>query len=340
MLVDMLPGLVAEPVEAHPWWHTIYPWIDFARAAKLWQDKLEPQKHTIYAWINFAETVDASLSLTPVVGTVIFSFENDSSCYRTVRQRSEKENFNAPRGPDEVSEVWRAQSRISYSVLTALVWSDLAPWPGLSFTWISRVLEKSGLYALLLIHELLQQLETMGLIEAHRHPKKQFPTLVLWLDAGPHFCCTQFLSGLMTSVSPRFKLAITVNLGLEAHMKGDVDTYFAVLEKRIAEYEADQWLITPADFVKCFTEAAASAIALGLQEHFFDFLPATSRADFQSQCPLINKASLPALMSATHSWDLVPRDIRRRKSNSMADSAQCCCIFVSDTGGGLYDFSQ
>ena len=56
------------------------------------------------------ETVDASLSLTPVVGTVIFSLENDSSCYRTVRQRSEKENFNAPRGSDEDSEVWRAQS--------------------------------------------------------------------------------------------------------------------------------------------------------------------------------------------------------------------------------------
>ena len=55
--------------------YKLHFWLRDSLNAKLWQDKLEPQKHTIYAWINFAETVDASLSLTPVVGTVIFSLE-------------------------------------------------------------------------------------------------------------------------------------------------------------------------------------------------------------------------------------------------------------------------
>jgi hypothetical protein len=103
------------------------------------------------------------------------------------------ENFNAPRGPDEVSEVWRAQSRISYSVLTVLVWSDLIPWPGMSFTFI-----------------------------------------------------------------------------------------------------------TPTDFVECFNEAAAERIAPGLQEHFIDYLPSMTRQDFKQQCPLIQRRSLPSIMTAIH----------------------------------------
>ena len=77
----------------------------------------------------------------------------------------------------------------------------------MSFTFISRVLDKSGLYALLLIHELLSKLLSMDIIEAHRPPpaklgrkaERQFPTFTLWSDAGPHFRCIRFLSGLITS---------------------------------------------------------------------------------------------------------------------------------------------
>jgi hypothetical protein len=95
-------------------------------------------------------------------------------------------------------------------------------------------------------------------------------------------------------------------------MKGDVGTYFSVLDKRIKAWETERWLITPADFVECFTEAAAERLAPGLQEHFIDYLPSMTRQDFKQQCPLIQRRSLPSIMTATHSWHLQPLDIRRK----------------------------
>ena len=95
-------------------------------------------------------------------------------------------------------------------------------------------------------------------------------------------------------------------------MKGDVDTYFSVLDKRCKAWEAERWLITPTDFVECFNEAAAERIAPGLQEHFIDYLPSMTRQDFKQQCPLIQRRSLPSIMTATHSWHLQPLDIRRK----------------------------
>ena len=190
----------------------------------------------------------------------------------------------------------------------------------MSFTFISRVLDKSGLYALLLIHELLSKLLSMDIIEAHRPPpaklghkaERQFPTFTLWSDAGPHFRCIRFLSGLITSVCSMFKLNVTFNVGLECHMKGDVDAYFSVLDKRCKAWETERWLITPADFVECFTEAAAERLAPGLQEHFIDYLPSMTRQDFKQQCPLIQSRILPSIMTAIHSWHIQPLDIRRK----------------------------
>jgi len=58
--------------------------------------------------------------------------------------------------------------------------------------------------------------------------------------------------------------------------------------------------ITPTDFVECFNEAAAERMAPGLQEHFIDYLPSMTRQDFKQQCPLIQRRSLPSIMTDIH----------------------------------------
>ena len=97
--------------------------------------------------------------------------------------------------------------------------------------------------------------------------------------------------------------------------------------------------ITPTDFVECFNEAAAERIAPGLQEHFIDYLPSMTRQDFKQQCPLIQRRSLPSIMTATHSLHLQPLEIRRKSCLLKTIDMNLCLLTPVVENIVIYSFS-
>ena len=64
---------------------------------------------------------------------------------------------------------------------------------------------------------------------------------------------------------------------------------------------------------KFWAEGALTRFAPKPNEIFIDYVPTTSRADFDAKVPLIKLTTLPASIRGTHSWTFKLLDARRKE---------------------------
>ena len=76
-----------------------------------------------------------------------------------------KESGTLPRGPREVSEVWRANARFGYTVMSLYMWDSSDP-IGTVHTWLSRVIEKSAIFVVQILNDLERLNKKYGIVTA------------------------------------------------------------------------------------------------------------------------------------------------------------------------------
>ncbi len=224
-----------------------------------------------------------------------------------------QENGTLPRGPDEVGEVWSAQSRLGYSLHGIKAWGHGLPANGVFITTISRVVEKTSLWTVCVIERALQLLEERYGIFAGCEE------FVTWYDAGPHYRCRQFLGSLCVTFIEQFKpkdalLHTCARFGLEHHLKDDLDRWFGELDGRILRQQTHRWICTIDDLVEVFREEGSTKPpGLFPVELFDDFMPTIRKQDFAKTHPALVAASLPAPVKSCHEWECRLLDARRKQ---------------------------
>jgi hypothetical protein len=132
------------------------------------------------------------------------------------------------RAPVEVSETWRAQARQGYSTHSSLIWS--AGRPRLWITHLSKVVDKSCLYTCYTLENTLVWLKENKYLEGIRK-------ICLWSDSGPHYRSYLLLSCIITRWMGTYRTDFAVRYGLEKHLKGDIDSHFGLLARRLLQAE-------------------------------------------------------------------------------------------------------
>ncbi len=98
-----------------------------------------------------------------------------------------------------------------------------------------------------------------------------------------------------------------VKYGLEDHLKGLDDSYFGECDRRLAEAELREAIITTGDVVRILSDSAGNA----KKEVFMEFLPDVERAEWVSQHRILLPASLPAPIRSSHCYSFRIADKRR-----------------------------
>ena len=137
-----------------------------------------------------------------------------------------------PIGPNEVSELWYANSRLGYTTLTAIVWGMAFPGTKHYFTYISRIVERTTTFTNAIIQDLVRRL-----------PLATTTDMGWWSDVGPHFRAYKVLGSIGYGLVDQLRIHQHVMYGVESHMKNPCDGFFAELNsrKRIAKKNGTHW---------------------------------------------------------------------------------------------------
>jgi hypothetical protein len=152
-----------------------------------------------------------------------------------------QENGTLPVGPVEIGETHYANSRLGCSVFAARVWKcedDKYPL-GRMFTFVSRVIEKSALYLILLFNTIWDTLQSDGTLDG-------ISTVAFWSDCGPNYRSNRFLGACNYTWPAKYRKHVDAISRLECHMKGKIDGHFGYLRGRKDEFAAEQLSITSA----------------------------------------------------------------------------------------------
>ena len=130
---------------------------------------------------------------------------------------------------------------------------------------------------------------------------------------------------------------ISINWGLEAHMKGDVDGFFGTLVRARDEHCLREWVLDTADLVKLcrshFDDIEKDQEAS--RHHFFDFMPSMHKDVVP--CTQVALASLPAKLQSCYSWRLHRVDVRRKcmvsPLNSVITGTSTRALLLPGAGG-------
>ncbi len=133
-----------------------------------------------------------------------------------------KENVVLPQGAEEPSPLFYAGARLGAAILSSRISGGPLGDRVLWVTACTRVLDKSGLWTLLVLKKIFEVLDSRfllrGVLEAN-----------LWSDAGPHFRCNRFASGCATTLllflrkQPGGRLAsLRVQWQCESHGKSEI----------------------------------------------------------------------------------------------------------------------
>ena len=93
-------------------------------------------------------------------------------CNYSLFSYTTQENQTLPIGPDEESELWRAQNRLGYSILGAWGWADFKK-EGSFVTLLSRCADKTSKYTHVWLEKVLQTWHECGYLD-------QVDEVVLW----------------------------------------------------------------------------------------------------------------------------------------------------------------
>jgi hypothetical protein len=220
-----------------------------------------------------------------------------------------EENVSLPKGPDEVGEVWRAQSRLTVSCHGSLVWG-----PSLAkeeiHVFYSRIIEKSSSFTTLVLQALLDKLKASGALEG-------ITDLLLWSDCGNHYRSVKLVSMAAFPWVDRYRSSIHLRWHLEKHGKSEMDGVFGVLSRNIEEAAASRW-VSDVDHLCDLQRKASDArrIANSPTMKFYDFMPSESKDEWERDMRIIERTSLPTNLNASHDWCFKIAD-RRRLDNSL-----------------------
>ena len=92
------------------------------------------------------------------------------------------------------------------------------------------------------MEELFDDLAKKGILKNHTPAGQQGKcNIVIWCDCGPHFRCLQFFSSAIAKWCEMYRCSFEIRPGVESHMKGDIDRYFSVIDRRLNEARCDGW---------------------------------------------------------------------------------------------------
>jgi hypothetical protein len=218
-----------------------------------------------------------------------------------------------PRGPTEVSEVWRANCRLGWSCHTTIAWSDIFTLPEKHalLTFISRITEKSAAFTLMLMEEALLLCQHHGMLT-------NIDTICHWSDTGPQYRSLRHVATGMIRFSNKFKCSYAIRVGCEHHMKSLCDSHFGMMEGVLKSASCSQMLVTPLDVVECLTRTAALRPMPKPIEIYTHFVPTEdqSRAKVEGYMPWVNPRTLPSTLKGSHAWMFKLKDTRRASNLS------------------------
>jgi hypothetical protein len=209
-----------------------------------------------------------------------------------------------PIGPDEQSELWRAQARLGYSIMGVCVWSTNLP-KGKYYVYMSRVVEKTAAYAHCVLEETLKRCQAEGHTDGMKH-------CAMWSDTGTHYRCHTILASAGFIWPTAFQLDFSVLWGLEGHMKGIIDTVFGVMQRIKVQASKGEWLDSIADVQRVLAAHFAGQLAKGAdisEYEFIDFMPRMKKSELELR--QFRRASLPSMLKDCHHWSFVRNDRRR-----------------------------
>jgi hypothetical protein len=133
-----------------------------------------------------------------------------------------------PLGPNETGAQWYARCRLGVRSLACWVWGE-GQGPGRWLTYLSRCQELTAKFSLTIVFDLF------------RRVKMDLATKVnLVFDCGPHFRSYEVVATVGTSLMEIHRQIIAVLYGLECHLKGRIDGYFAQLNAIKSQVSAEK----------------------------------------------------------------------------------------------------
>ena len=99
----------------------------------------------------------------------------DRSWGVTKRWTDSQENGNLPRGPEEISEQWRAQSRLQYAVHGIYAWGAHCPPNGIFIVHLTRVQDKGSDFTAMVMEHALDYLQSRGILGSKPGPRGGWP---------------------------------------------------------------------------------------------------------------------------------------------------------------------
>jgi hypothetical protein len=206
-----------------------------------------------------------------------------------------------PRGPREVSAVWRAQARIGVAIHSTVVWSSTHIVPEV-ITVLTRITEKTALWTMMVLEEVVKRLQSEGRLAGVRE-------ICHWSDCGPAYRSLHWLSAACARWPVLWSANIRIRYGLESHFKSKCDMVFSMLHRWLSLYEKRRLLRYPSDLVEVFTEAAACCTTMHYT--FFELVPNMEKTKFAGIVKFVQRASLPSPIKASQDFSFTRVDTRR-----------------------------
>ena len=203
-----------------------------------------------------------------------------------------EENGTLPRGPSMNSATWRALARIGYSIHISKCWGQSLPAQGVYVVFISRVVEKTALYTVLLLLEVIKILQ-------HRWGIKGVQQAFFISDAGPHYRARTTTGGIAVPILQYLRAhngSIDVSddkdygraqahicIGLEHHSKSSEDSFGGELDGRIKDWEESHDLKSTQDLMHCFRDGSTRKNENQPVEIFLDYMPSIRKEDWKKR---------------------------------------------------------
>ena len=166
-----------------------------------------------------------------------------------VLQMDFKENVKYPLSPNETSEEWHAQNKLSLTVLGA---NALVPKVGggtLEYFLLlaSDVLDHDAQAACMMTNTILNHLRRQAAVDWSAVEK-----LVIVADCGPHFRSYENVAHFCVTLPPVLKMSVEVCWLGEQHGKSGVDRCFGWCNQWISDFILKHPIFDLTDLVRCF----------------------------------------------------------------------------------------
>lgn len=201
----------------------------------------------------------------------------------------------------------------------------LAP-AGHWMVYISRVFEKSGLYTISIMWDLMAKLKERGWLQ-------NVQWLQIWSDTGTHFRSYEVLSTYGYDFIDVYRFNIGINFGAEEHLKGRVDGHFSDLGNRKRRAATKATIKTISSLCMVYTSRHLEMIKLNPSlptEEYIEFLPPARSTIRHSRFRI---SSLPGRIMTNYYWSFVYNNRRRTNlCGTGVDHLKVTAVFVRAHG--------